>query len=94
MQAVAAAPESLLMLDTGAGEAPTEDGEGGAEASSMFLNIGLQNGVLLRTEVHHTALIGYPACSLRSTLLMPYLFYNTMVLANRSIQVLSKNVSI
>ena len=51
-QAVAAPPESLLLLDTGVGAAPAEDDAAAAtEAASLFLNIGLQNGVLLRTEV-------------------------------------------
>jgi len=49
-QAVACAPESLLMLDTGVGESDQES-DANAEAASLFLNIGLQNGVLLRTEV-------------------------------------------
>uniref|UniRef100_A0A7S0MU40 DNA damage-binding protein 1 n=1 Tax=Pyramimonas obovata TaxID=1411642 RepID=A0A7S0MU40_9CHLO len=50
-QAVAAAPESLLMLDTGIGESEQEADASMAEAATLFLNIGLQNGVLLRTEV-------------------------------------------
>eukprot|EP00238_Polyblepharides_amylifera_P001957 CAMPEP_0196584476 /NCGR_PEP_ID=MMETSP1081-20130531/47156_1 /TAXON_ID=36882 /ORGANISM="Pyramimonas amylifera, Strain CCMP720" /LENGTH=1211 /DNA_ID=CAMNT_0041905687 /DNA_START=221 /DNA_END=3856 /DNA_ORIENTATION=- len=59
-QAVAAAPESLLILDTafgaGAGAGPESSSEEtpaatGPDGSSLFLNIGLSNGVLLRTEV-------------------------------------------
>jgi splicing factor 3B subunit 3 len=38
------------MLDTGVGESDQES-DANAEAASLFLNIGLQNGVLLRTEV-------------------------------------------
>ena len=48
MQALPAAPESLCIVKMGA---ESDEGEvGGATAAGgLFLNIGLQNGVLLRT---------------------------------------------
>lgn len=48
MQAVSSPPESLLLLEVQA----SVGGEDGADhPASVFLNAGLQNGVLLRTEV-------------------------------------------
>ena len=47
MQALPAAAESLCIVEMGAGEAGS-DGEPGT-TGSLYLNIGLQNGVLLRT---------------------------------------------
>jgi splicing factor 3B subunit 3 len=47
MQALPAAAESLCIVEMGAGEAGSE-GEPGT-SGSLYLNIGLQNGVLLRT---------------------------------------------
>ncbi len=48
MQALPATPESLCIVNMGA---ESDEGEmGGATAAGgLFLNIGLQNGVLLRT---------------------------------------------
>ena len=43
LQSLAAAPESLLFLDTAGATA--------SEAGGLALNVGLSNGVLLRTEV-------------------------------------------
>eukprot|EP00850_Spirogloea_muscicola_P004391 SM000019S04935 [mRNA] locus=s19:136527:142578:+ [translate_table: standard] len=57
VQALSSPPESLLLLHTGAPAGGDEEGgSAGAEAvsaapPSVFLNAGLQNGVLLRTEV-------------------------------------------
>jgi splicing factor 3B subunit 3 len=48
MQALPAAPESLCVVEMGGHDTTREDAEGGSQ-SSLFLNIGLQNGVLLRT---------------------------------------------
>lgn len=47
MQALPAAAESLCIVEMGAGETGGE-GETGT-TGSLYLNIGLQNGVLLRT---------------------------------------------
>jgi splicing factor 3B subunit 3 len=47
MQALPAAAESLCIVEMGAGETGGE-GEPGT-TGSLYLNIGLQNGVLLRT---------------------------------------------
>jgi splicing factor 3B subunit 3 len=47
MQALPAAAESLCIVEMGVGEAGG-DGEPGT-TGSLYLNIGLQNGVLLRT---------------------------------------------
>jgi splicing factor 3B subunit 3 len=48
VQAVSSPPESLLLLEVQA----SSGGEDGADhPASVFLNAGLQNGVLLRTEV-------------------------------------------
>jgi splicing factor 3B subunit 3 len=47
MQALPAAAESLCIVEMGVGEAGSE-GEPGT-SGSLYLNIGLQNGVLLRT---------------------------------------------
>lgn len=41
MQALPAAPESLCIVEMG----------GGGDRAGLFLNIGLQNGVLLRTAL-------------------------------------------
>lgn len=46
MQALPAAAESLCIVEMGAGEG--QEGEGGS-SGHLYLNIGLQNGVLLRT---------------------------------------------
>lgn len=47
MQALPAAPESLCIVKMGV---ESDDAEmGGVSAGGLFLNIGLQNGVLLRT---------------------------------------------
>lgn len=48
MQALPAAPESLCVVEMGSHDVTSEDVEGGSQ-SGLFLNIGLQNGVLLRT---------------------------------------------
>ncbi|KAL4425697.1 hypothetical protein ABPG75_009713 [Micractinium tetrahymenae] len=48
-QAVGATPESVLLLDSpSAGKEGTDEGAG---AGALFLQVGLVNGVLLRTEV-------------------------------------------
>lgn len=47
MQALPAAPESLCIVKMGAESDEAE--VGGVSAGGLFLNIGLQNGVLLRT---------------------------------------------
>jgi splicing factor 3B subunit 3 len=46
MQALPAQPESICVVDMGGGEADI-----GMMSSGLFLNIGLQNGVLLRTAL-------------------------------------------
>lgn len=48
MQALPAAPESLCIIEMGGFDAK-EEGHESSMASGLFLNIGLQNGVLLRT---------------------------------------------
>ena len=48
MQALPAAAESLCIVEMGGTEAKEETGEPGS-MGGLFLNIGLQNGVLLRT---------------------------------------------
>ncbi|WAR13629.1 LOW QUALITY PROTEIN: SF3B3-like protein [Mya arenaria] len=48
MQALPAAPESLCIVEMGGTEAKEETGETGT-VGGLFLNTGLQNGVLLRT---------------------------------------------
>ncbi|KAL3859524.1 hypothetical protein ACJMK2_009740 [Sinanodonta woodiana] len=48
MQALPAPPESLCIIEMGGAEAKEETGEPGS-VGGLFLNIGLQNGVLLRT---------------------------------------------
>jgi len=51
MQALPASPESLCIVEMGQ---PSPDSTMGADPVSvggLFLNIGLQNGVLLRTAV-------------------------------------------
>ena len=49
LQAVGATPESVLMLDSPqAGKDGTDEGAG---SGALFLQVGLVNGVLLRTEV-------------------------------------------
>eukprot|EP00897_Mesotaenium_endlicherianum_P002524 jgi/Mesen1/229/ME1141729C07661 len=52
-QAVSAPPESLLLLEVQAssGGGGADGGGSGEGPASVFLNAGLQNGVLLRTEV-------------------------------------------
>jgi len=51
MQALPATAESLCIVEMGAGEGrdAREDVDGATAAGSLYLNIGLQNGVLLRT---------------------------------------------
>ena len=55
MQAVGANPESVLLLDSpsGGGGGSKEGGgdEGARGSGALFLQVGLVNGVLLRTEV-------------------------------------------
>ena len=46
MQALPATPESLCIVEMGGGD---RDAEAGGTSGQLFLNIGLQNGVLLRT---------------------------------------------
>ena len=48
MQALPAPSESLCIVEMGGTEAKEETGETGS-TGGMYLNIGLQNGVLLRT---------------------------------------------
>lgn len=48
MQALPAAPESLCIVKMGAESDDAEVG-GATAAGGLYLNIGLQNGVLLRT---------------------------------------------
>ena len=49
LQAVGATPESVLLLDSPqAGKDGTDEGAG---SGALFLQVGLVNGVLLRTEV-------------------------------------------
>ncbi|XP_064640228.1 splicing factor 3B subunit 3 [Lineus longissimus] len=48
MQALPAPPEALCIVEMGGTEAKEETGEAGT-IGGLFLNIGLQNGVLLRT---------------------------------------------
>jgi splicing factor 3B subunit 3 len=48
MQALPAPPEALCIVEMGGAEAKEETGEAGT-IGGLFLNIGLQNGVLLRT---------------------------------------------
>ena len=48
MQALPALPESLCIVEMGSYEGKDEDGAGGS-GGGLYLNIGLQNGVLLRT---------------------------------------------
>ncbi|PSC75527.1 splicing factor 3B subunit 3-like [Micractinium conductrix] len=48
-QAVGATPESVLLLDSPA--AGKDGGDEGAGSGALFLQVGLVNGVLLRTEV-------------------------------------------
>jgi splicing factor 3B subunit 3 len=48
MQALPASPESLCIVEMG-GHETKDDTEGGGSKGGLFLNIGLQNGVLLRT---------------------------------------------
>ncbi|XP_067652800.1 splicing factor 3B subunit 3 [Haliotis asinina] len=48
MQALPAPPESLCIIEMGGTEAKEETGEAGT-VGGLYLNIGLQNGVLLRT---------------------------------------------
>jgi splicing factor 3B subunit 3 len=48
VQAVSSPPESLLLLEV---QASTGGEDGADHPASVFLNAGLQNGVLLRTEV-------------------------------------------
>jgi len=48
MQALPASPESLCIVEMG-GHEVKDDTEGGGSKGGLFLNIGLQNGVLLRT---------------------------------------------
>lgn len=48
MQALPEPPESLCIVEMGGTEAKEETGETGS-VGGLFLNIGLQNGVLLRT---------------------------------------------
>ncbi|KAF9160181.1 Splicing factor 3B subunit 3 [Actinomortierella ambigua] len=50
LQAISAVPESLVMLDM-----PDQiSGSGGHHLTTLYLNIGLQNGVLLRTVLDQT----------------------------------------
>lgn len=49
MQALPAAPESLCIVEMGGGG--NGDERGLISAGGLFLNIGLQNGVLLRTAI-------------------------------------------
>ena len=46
MQALPATPESLCIVEMGAHE---KSGDSAGTTGQLFLNIGLQNGVLLRT---------------------------------------------
>ncbi|XP_041377174.1 splicing factor 3B subunit 3-like [Gigantopelta aegis] len=48
MQALPAPPESLCIIEMGGSESKEETGEPGSQGG-LYLNIGLQNGVLLRT---------------------------------------------
>ena len=50
MQALPAAPESLCIVEMG-GRGGGESERGLISAGGLFLNIGLQNGVLLRTAL-------------------------------------------
>ena len=50
MQALPASPESLCMVEMGQG-APEGMAADPVSVGGLFLNIGLQNGVLLRTAV-------------------------------------------
>ena len=49
MQALPALPESLCIVDMGGGRG--EHDLSSVSAGGLFLNIGLQNGVLLRTAL-------------------------------------------
>lgn len=51
MQALPSSPESLCLVEMGMTEASDEEGGGGHSAGSLHLNIGLSNGVLLRTSL-------------------------------------------
>lgn len=49
MQAIPAMPESLCIVEMGASDGGSSDEPGMNSLSMLYLNIGLQNGVLLRT---------------------------------------------
>lgn len=49
MQALPAAAESLCIIEMGITEKKSEGEEVTVSHSSLYLNVGLQNGVLLRT---------------------------------------------
>ena len=49
MQALPALPESLCLVEMGGGGG--REGEGLGTVGGLFLNIGLTNGVLLRTAL-------------------------------------------
>lgn len=48
MQALPAPAESLCIVEMGAGDSKTQE-EGSTSQTNLYLNVGLQNGVLLRT---------------------------------------------
>ncbi len=48
MQALPAQPESLCIVEMGGA---SDSDTGGVSVGGLFLNIGLQNGVLLRTAL-------------------------------------------
>jgi len=49
MQAIPAMPESLCIVEMGASDGGSSDEPAMNSLSMLYLNIGLQNGVLLRT---------------------------------------------
>ena len=49
MQALPVCPESLCIVEMGCTESDPKDAAAASTASSLYLNIGLQNGALLRT---------------------------------------------
>ena len=51
MQALPAAPESLCIVEMGRGGGGGGGDDQGPPVGGLYLNIGLQNGVLLRTAL-------------------------------------------
>ena len=51
MQALPASPESLCIVEMGQSSSDSAVGADPVSVGGLFLNIGLQNGVLLRTAV-------------------------------------------